>query len=720
MTLTPQNVVAWHDKTPDQHRALVDKWSAKNFRTLSLSLYGATLLPFFAAVMVKRAVVIENKQVGPLDQVGMQKAIDSLPKGWGPAILTATGPSSSALFAGVFTPMDSIPLARLNMTGKQFTDQCDKQHTKGNILVWADVFGTPSNKRYTGIWGPNPSKHAWSCDPIDDSGNDLQARFEALRSAWERPAHIAVTPSGSILELFVDSTVGPWFSKIGMSETDFKQTSEKEGSEGRQPVRISGQITESGPRFAAIFASREETDPRVFRTNGPVTVSGIDDAMEAYIKAQNLRGAALAITSGPQLVYAKGYTWAESTYPDVLPTTLFRQASISKTFTAIAIWRLMQLKPKELSLKTPMQSILKLKQFNGSAPKDSRYAAILVRHLLESISGLDQNTVWDFEEVVQAAGSKLPATQKEMERYSTAFMLSAAPGDTTNVIYGNYDYFLLSQIVAKLAGTATFEAALKKLVLTPLACKRTRSAVSLVGKQAADEARYQLSLFEPKNGLIPLQISPSVKSPAQPIVPTQYGSYDLELFDGAGGLSSAVVDVARLAAMFNVRSGNPVLKADSIDQLFEAAAHATHTYTGRDPHGYHGFDWADILNEDEHIYQAEKGGSLPGLSTVITFTTGGFGYVIAQNGTNIDGVTLNWRDVEPIAEKQPWLGGDLFPHYGMPSFKTESFKPVMTKYAKGRTPATAEAMVEKSMAPLAARAAPRAARAKAERRVGTG
>ena len=78
--------------------------------------------------------------------------------------------------------------------------------------------------------------------------------------------------------------------------------------------------------------------------------------------------------------------------------------------------------------------------------------------------------------------------------------------------------------------------------------------------------------------------------------------------------------------------------------------------------------------------------------------------MIAQNGTNIEDVTLNWRDVEPIAEKQPWLGKDLFPHYGMPSFKSESFEPVKTKYAKGRTPGAAHAMVEKSMAPLAKRA----------------
>ena len=74
--------------------------------------------------------------------------------------------------------------------------------------------------------------------------------------------------------------------------------------------------------------------------------------------------------------------------------------------------------------------------------------------------------------------------------------------------------------------------------------------------------------------------------------------------------------------------------------------------------------------------------------------------------------------MKKIAEAHPWSGKDLFPHYGMPSFATESFKPVMTKYAKGRTPAAAEAMVERSMAPLAARAAPRAVRVKETRRVG--
>jgi Bacterial tandem repeat domain 1 len=76
VSLTAENVVAWHDRTPEQHEALFKRWSAKGFRPVSLSLYGATLLPLFAAVMVKRKVVIEAKQFGPLDQAATQKAID--------------------------------------------------------------------------------------------------------------------------------------------------------------------------------------------------------------------------------------------------------------------------------------------------------------------------------------------------------------------------------------------------------------------------------------------------------------------------------------------------------------------------------------------------------------------------------------------------------------------------------------------------------------------
>jgi len=96
----------------------------KGFRTLSLTLYGTPQDPRYAAVMVKRPVVIVTKQFGPLNQAGIQQAFDDMAKqGWGPYILTTTGPVNPAVFAGVFTPVNGIPLTRLNLTNQQFAEE---------------------------------------------------------------------------------------------------------------------------------------------------------------------------------------------------------------------------------------------------------------------------------------------------------------------------------------------------------------------------------------------------------------------------------------------------------------------------------------------------------------------------------------------------------------------------------------------------------------------
>jgi Bacterial tandem repeat domain 1 len=78
MALTPQNVVAWHDRNTAQHQALLGEWAGKGFRTLSLTIYGTPQDPRYAAVIVKRPVVIATKQYGPLNQAGIQQAFDGM------------------------------------------------------------------------------------------------------------------------------------------------------------------------------------------------------------------------------------------------------------------------------------------------------------------------------------------------------------------------------------------------------------------------------------------------------------------------------------------------------------------------------------------------------------------------------------------------------------------------------------------------------------------
>jgi len=492
-----------------------------------------------------------------------------------------------------------------------------------------------------------------------------------VASTWGRPAHIALAPSGAAAEMVVDSTIGSWVSRSGLTAAGYQAEYDKQSKAGLQPLQVSAKGTGDNARFAAIFTSREETDPRTFRSNGPVTVATIDKVMQDYMQTENLRGVALAIARGTLLVYAKGYTLAEAAYPDVTPHTIFRQASVSKTFTGTAMMRLLELKPN-ITLDTTVQSVMNIKQPSGAPPADARWANITIRHLLESDSGIQQSLLYGSEAVSKALGTPLPATSAQLLSYAASLMLTGAPGDKNNAVYGNFDYLLLGHLIAKLQGAATFEQALDQLVLQPLHQTHTRASRSLMSDQLPGEARHHMTVYDPNAGwkLYPFEVLETERAPGGKLVPTHYGHLDYEMFGGAGGLSSSVVDMARLGAMFSDRENNPVLSSDSIDKMLTACATAGATLrgpNGKPSHGYYGLDWVSIDDAANHIFTGSKGGWLPAQSTVLQFTTGGgFTYAIAING-NAD-VKFDW--MTPIAtatQSHTWGAADLFSStFGMP------------------------------------------------------
>ena len=676
--LTSQNTVAWHGRHSGEHKARLDEWAAKGFRTLSLSIYDDPDDPLYAAVMVKRPHVIAERQFFTRSQAQIQHDFDEQAKqGLGPYVLTATGSSGSATFAGCFTPMPSIPLTRLNLTQDAFEALNESQHAAGNILSWYDVFGDGDDLRFCAIWVANPNKTVWSIHGYDPGqsaqalvldGTLTQQRFDALTSSGARLMHTAMTPSGAKVQMFTDSTIGSWASRSGITAQDYQAEYDKQSKAGLQPLQVSAKGSGGSVRFAAIFTAREDTDPRAFRAQGPVSVAPIDQFMKSYMAAEDLRGAALAICKGTQLVYAKGYTFAEVGYPDLTPTTPFRQASVSKTFTGVAMWRLMQLH-STITPSTTLQSILHLKQPDGSAPADSRFGDITLKHLLESDSGLPQGLAYDSVGAAAAFNAPLPATLAQMLSYATTFQLTGAPGNKNNSVYGNFDYQVLSAVVAKLQGTATYYEALDQLVLKPLGIKHTHAARSLIGDQPAGDARHHMRIYDPGHSwpLYPFEVLPSVRHPDQHIVASQYGNVDYEMFCGAGGTAASIVDVARLAAMFSCRSGNPVLDPAHIDSLLNAtvAAGALKGPDGKGSHGYYGLDWAAAGGGSPPSFTVSKGGWLPAQGTVVQFTTGGWTYAIALNG-NADAGTDWMTPVANAAAAHDWGSADLFhSHFGM-------------------------------------------------------
>src|SRR6056297_1324160 len=69
--------------------------------------------------------------------------------------------------------------------------------------------------------------------------------------------------------------------------------------------------------------------------------SKIDKQVEDFLRQWNIKGASVAISKGEELVYAKGFGYAnEEKKEEVKPGHLFRIASVSKLITAAAVMKL--------------------------------------------------------------------------------------------------------------------------------------------------------------------------------------------------------------------------------------------------------------------------------------------------------------------------------------------------------------------------------------------
>src|SRR5690606_36448479 len=81
----------------------------------------------------------------------------------------------------------------------------------------------------------------------------------------------------------------------------------------------------------------------------------IDQFVVEQMSAHNLPGLALAITQGDEVTYLQGYGSAGADQPMTPQTQLFI-ASLSKSFTALAIMQLVE--ARQIDLDAPVQNYL--------------------------------------------------------------------------------------------------------------------------------------------------------------------------------------------------------------------------------------------------------------------------------------------------------------------------------------------------------------------------
>ncbi|MCM3785149.1 beta-lactamase family protein [Neobacillus mesonae] len=188
-------------------------------------------------------------------------------------------------------------------------------------------------------------------------------------------------------------------------------------------------------------------------------INRIDRIVKQFIKNTNVPGLAVGVVDQYEILLAKGYGVKNMlTQEPVNEQTLFHMASVSKTFVACAVTKLIQ--QGSLSLESRIASYIPYFKL-----ADSRYEDITVRHLLCHTSGLpdEEQYPWDtpvyedyaLEQYVRGLRSK---------------KLEGSPGERFS--YSNIGYEILGNLISRVSGVP-FETYMKENILEPMGMKHS-------------------------------------------------------------------------------------------------------------------------------------------------------------------------------------------------------------------------------------------------------
>lgn len=181
----------------------------------------------------------------------------------------------------------------------------------------------------------------------------------------------------------------------------------------------------------------------------------IEKLFAAWAERRRMPGAVLGIVIDGELAWVKtaGVQDTAAKVP-VTPDTVFRIASMTKSFTAMAILKLRD--EGKLSLDDP--AALHVPALSNLPYPTHDSPAITIRHLLTHSEGFPEDNPWGDRQLAQPDGR-----MREWMRAGIPF--STAPG--TAFEYSNYGFAILGQIVQQASGKP-YDVYVREQILKPL------------------------------------------------------------------------------------------------------------------------------------------------------------------------------------------------------------------------------------------------------------
>ncbi|HAH11432.1 MAG TPA: hypothetical protein DCL48_15165 [Alphaproteobacteria bacterium] len=315
----------------------------------------------------------------------------------------------------------------------------------------------------------------------------------------------------------------------------------------------------------------------------------VEGLFAGQVNAGRIAGATVVIFRDGREVLKRGYGFADldSRTPVDPDKTLFRVASVSKLFTALAVMQ--QVEKGRADLSADVNSYLrdfKLKPF-GPEP-------VTLAHLLTHTGGFDDR----FLQFASAIDKPVESLEQHLARRMPPRVMPAGRVFS----YSNYGYALAGQI-ASLQGGKDFRALVQEGIFDPLGMNQSRFGFSDAGPSADMATPYERT----PTGL-------------------RKGSFDRMAPYPAGDLITSGADMSRfMGAMLG--SGGGVVSPQTLAVMLDQQAPATGTNAGW---GY-GF----ALGKSNGISWFGHGGAWPGFAAELRLARGtNSGFFIALNSDN--------------------------------------------------------------------------------------
>jgi len=385
-----------------------------------------------------------------------------------------------------------------------------------------------------------------------------------------------------------------------------------------------------------------------------------DELMEGFVRDNELPGAALAVAKDGRLVYARGFGYAdiEQKQP-VQPESLFRIASISKPFTAVATLQLVE--KGRLGLNDSVFGLLPHKPHLAKGDSiDPRLGQVTIAHLLRHQGGWNRkesiDPLFHSIEIASVLGKSPPATQDDVIRFIMGWPLDFDPGE--RYAYSNLGYCLLGRVIEQVSGRRYGDYMVNDF-LEPLGIKSMRLAGTLPSARAENEVKYYPQGERVGIAVTGDNIGAKVSRP--------YGAWSIESFDSLGGWIASAPDLVRFASAVDRYQQSGILNEKTIAiMLARPKGHFGNDEKGKPDATYYGCGWSVRPTNKDRTNRWHTG-SLSGTSTILALRHDGLCWAVLFN-TNLtpDGKKPSSK-IDPLVHKAAdaitvWPPYDFFAH----------------------------------------------------------